>query len=124
MGVESLTGATSGSVTPVPRTSSAFLAHNAFAPVRGEALDLAYTLDREASVSLRIYTISGLRVYEQKLASQPAGPAMGSYLFTAPGRAPGWDGKADDGKFVASGVYLVEFEAGTFRKRMKVIVIK
>ncbi len=123
-GVESLTGAVSGAVTPVPRTSSAFLARNAFAPVRGESLDLAYTLDRDAPVTLRIFAISGLKVYEEKISSQPAGPPIGTYLFAAPGRAPGWDGKAADGRFVASGVYLVEFEAGTFRKQMKVIVIK
>jgi len=122
--LESLTGATSQSVTPAARASSAYLSANAFAPVRGDVLEIAYTMDQAGPVSLRIFTISGLKVYEKRIDNQAAGPPMGTYYWTPPGGSQGWDGRADDGKYVASGVYLLMFEAGSFKRDMKVIVIK
>jgi hypothetical protein len=122
--VESATGATSQPVTPALRASSAFLSKNAFAPVRGDHLYLEYAMQNDGPVSVKIYTISGLKVYEHVIPSKAAGPATGAYTFEGPDGTPGWNGKAADGKYVASGVYLVEFTAGTFKKRMKVIVIK
>ena len=123
-GVESATGATSAAVTPSPRAASAYLSHNAFAPLRGERLDIEYTLDRDGPVTVHIYTIAGMTVWERTIPSQPAGPPTGTYAFTGLDGFPGWDGKAADGKTVASGVYLIEIDSGKFRRQMKVIVIK
>jgi hypothetical protein len=36
----------------------------------------------------------------------------------------GWTGRAADGLYVASGVYVVRIEAGDFNKTVKVIVLK
>lgn len=59
-----------------------------------------------------------------------AGPDLEWNALTTPSTKagipdlPGWNGKAADGQYVASGVYLVHISAGKFRKILKVIVIK
>jgi hypothetical protein len=116
--------AATATVTPGVRPNGAFLTANAFAPARGDRLDIQYTLQDAADVVVRIYTIAGLKVFEVKNPGMQAGPAIGSYDVVDNQGFPGWDGKAADGLYVASGVYLVELEAGKFRKHLKVVVVK
>lgn len=119
--------AVSAPVTPSSRTNEAFLSANAIAPLRGgpdNRLFIKFTLESRAAPKVRIYTLSGMKVLELENPEQPAGPSSGSYDFYGPDGLPGWSGKSEDGRFVASGVYLVEFTAGSFRKSLKVIVLK
>ncbi len=116
--------ASSPPTTPATRQNEALLTANAFAPIRGDRMYLNFTLETAATPRLAVYTISGMKVVELENVELPAGPSSGTYALLGPDGLPGWSGKAADGKFVASGVYLVEFSAGTFRKSLKVVVIK
>jgi len=116
--------ATSEPMTPNFRPTESHLSLNAFAPARGERLDITYTLDRTSDVVVKAYTLTGIKVWETKAEKVPAGPALGTYLVAGSDKLPGWDGKAADGQYVASGVYIVRIEAGGKTKTLKVIVIK
>jgi titin len=116
--------ATSQVVTPNLRPNESFISANAFAPARGDRLDITFTLDRKSDVKVGIYTITGIKVWETTMNSVPAGPALGSYLVVGPDGMPGWDGKAGDGLTVSSGVYILRIETAGWKKALKVIVIK
>ena len=116
--------ATSLVVIPNQRAMESFLSANAFAPARGDRLDITFTLDRRSDVRVGIYTITGIKVWETTMTGVPAGPSLGSYLVVGPDNLPGWDGKAKDGLTVSSGVYLLRIEADGWKKTLKVIVIK
>ncbi len=110
--------------TPGVRPNGAFLVRNAVAPVRGERVEISFTLEKASDVTVRVYTIAGLKVFEGKNAGLPAGPAIGSYIFAGPDGLPGWDGKAADAQYVSSGVYVIDVEAGSFHKQLKTVVVK
>ena len=116
--------AASNVVTPNLRTTDSFVSANAFAPARGDRLDITFTLDRKTDVKVGIYTITGIKVWETTMNGVPAGPSLGSYLVVGPDGMPGWDGKAKDKLLVASGVYLLRIETAGWKKTLKVIVIK
>jgi len=116
--------AATASATPALRPNGVYLTRNAVAPVRGERVDIQYTLQDTADVTVRIYTMAGLKVYEATDRGIPAGPPVGSYDFADAQGFPGWDGKASDGAYVASGVYLIDITAGKFHKALKVVVVK
>ncbi|MEK7765321.1 MAG: hypothetical protein AAB368_03700, partial [bacterium] len=113
-----------GPVTPAPRVTEMFLSRNAFAPVRGERLGVPHAMETDGAVVVNFYTITGLPVYEYRADAVAAGPALGYYDITSGDGLPGWDGKAADGKRVASGVYLMRVQVGKLKQLMKVIVIK
>lgn len=116
--------ATSAAVIPAARENTMYLSRNAFAPVRGETLSLAYTLKEDSDVRVGVYALSGMLIYEYKQTNVPAGPAFGTYEVPGPDGLPGWNGTAADGQYVASGVYIIRIVAGSFKKLLKVIVIK
>ncbi len=116
--------AISGTVIPNMRQTETYLSVNVFAPLRGERLDITYTLEKKSDVRVRIFTLAGLQVWETEMKDVPAGPSLGSYVIAAPDGLPGWDGRAPDKQFVSSGVYLIRIEAAGRKKTLKVIVIK
>jgi len=122
--------ATSAPVTPALRPTQFYLSRNAFAPVKGEKLNIYFSIEEPGTVSIRILSISGLVVYEWKREVTSAGPDLEWNVLTTPSTQPGipdlpgWNGRAADGQYVASGVYLVHIETGKYRKILKVIVIK
>jgi hypothetical protein len=65
---------------------------------------IAYKLDDDATVRLRIFTLSGALVLEQEFPAGALGAREGLNQFT-------WDGKNGDGKLVSSGGYLLTIEA-------------
>ncbi len=117
-------------VTPLGLQDSAFLSRNSFAPKRGERLGILFTLARPATAKVQVFTLSGLKVleFEESLAANTAGRV---YEVTEDGISVasdnafiGWSGRAADGRYVASGVYVIRIEAGDFNKTVKVIVLK
>ena len=69
-----------------------------------EATTIAYKLDDYASVTLRIFTLSGNLVLQHQFSSgDPGGrPGLNEYA---------WDGKNGEGRVVASGGYIALIEA-------------
>jgi hypothetical protein len=63
--------------------------------------------------TLKIYNIRGQLV--RTLVDEPKGP--GTYRVI-------WDGRSDDGKAVASGVYLYKLQAGDFSQTKKMVLMK
>jgi hypothetical protein len=77
---------------------------NPFHPDEGVGTTIAYVLDDNASVHMRIYTISGGLVLDTQFASGDQGGMTG--LNEVP-----WDGRNGNGDPVASGGYIVFIEA-------------
>lgn len=65
---------------------------------------IAYKLPTEASVRLRIFTLSGALVLEKQFFAGGSGAAQGLNEYQ-------WDGRNGDGQLVATGGYLVSVEA-------------
>ncbi len=101
--------------------NTVYLSQNVFAPLRGERVNVWYTLEKTADVTIGIYTVAGMLIYEYRQPNVPAGQTL---EMAGPDGLPGWDGKTPDGRSVASGVYLIRIEAGDFKKLVKVIVLK
>jgi hypothetical protein len=86
--------AAGGSITNYP---------NPFHP--GESpTTIAYKLSDNASVKLRIYTMTGGLVFEERFEPMTLGGSVGLNTIT-------WDGKNGDNQTVASGGYIVEVHA-------------
>lgn len=69
-----------------------------------EATTIAYKLDDYASVTLRIFTLSGNLVLQHQFSSGDPGGRPGLNEFA-------WDGKNGEGRVVASGGYIALIEA-------------
>jgi len=69
-----------------------------------ESTKIAYKLDDYASVTLRIFTLSGNLVLQQQFPSGDPGGRPGLNEFS-------WDGKNGEGRVVASGGYIALIEA-------------
>ncbi len=76
---------------------------NPFHPGTG-GTTIAYKLDKEASVTLRVYTNSGSLVRRETFATNAPGGMAGLNAWV-------WDGKNGKGEVVASGGYVVLIEA-------------
>jgi len=93
---------------------------NPFHP--GEApTTIAYKLDDNATVTLRIYTITGGLVFERSFASGQVGGRTGLNEFV-------WDGRNGRGDIVASGGYVLDIQAAgngetlhTMRRKIAVV---
>jgi hypothetical protein len=77
------------------------------------AMSFSYQLAKDVKASLKIYNMAGQLVRELVDGIIPAGA-----------HEVVWDGKAQDGKAVTSGVYLVRFEAGDYRATKKAVVVR
>jgi len=78
-----------------------------------EGLRINYALPKESQVSLKIYNVMGQLVRALREGKEKPG----FYAAT-------WDGKDQQGRRVASGVYLYRMEAGEFRKTRKMVVVR
>jgi hypothetical protein len=74
---------------------------------------LVYQVPAPSRVSIAVLNVLGQKV--RQLISQQQQP--GSYRVH-------WDGKADDGRELESGIYIIKFEAGHFRQTRKVLLIQ
>jgi hypothetical protein len=83
----------------------------------GEATEsdnsIPYKLAEPADVTIKIHDLKGQLVRTLKLGQKDAGK------YTAH-----WDGKNDDGKKVASGIYFYSIKAGDFTDTGKLVVVK
>ena len=79
---------------------------------------IPYELAKPATVTLRIYTMSGVLVRTLNLGHQPAGN------YQQRSRAAYWDGKNELGESVASGVYFYTLTAGDFTATRKMLIRK
>jgi hypothetical protein len=74
---------------------------------------IEFTLDRAGYVTLRIYDVVGRKV--RTLVSEQLSSGYQSVI---------WDGKNDDGKDVASGVYFYQLKVGDFSEPKKMLLLK
>jgi hypothetical protein len=81
-------------------------------PVQGTAV-LQYSLATAANVRLEIYDVSG-RLIRRVAAGQKS---AGSHVAT-------WDGTDTQGRRVSSGVYLYVFEAGSYKKTGRMMMVR
>jgi hypothetical protein len=81
-------------------------------PTKG-ATTFNYQLAAGTKASLKIYNLAGQLVRTLVNGTVPAGAHEAV-----------WDGKADGGKRVSAGVYLVRFEAGTYTATKKAVVVR
>jgi hypothetical protein len=74
---------------------------------------IEFTLAKSGYVTLQIYDVLGRKV--RTLVSEQLSSGYKSVI---------WDGKNDDGKDVASGVYFYRLKAGGFSETKKMVIIK
>jgi hypothetical protein len=74
---------------------------------------IEYSLPEQSHVMLEIFNILGQRVSTLVSVSQPAG----RHRIV-------WDGKDDQGKDVASGIYFYRLEAGEFTDSKRMVILK
>ena len=79
-----------------------------------QSTTIAYKLDDLASVTLRIFTLSGDLVYRKEFAKGDPGGMAGLNEVT-------WDGRNGKGEVVASGGYITLIEAQGSGETMHVI---
>lgn len=89
------------------------LYNNLFNPKKGEEVTIKYTLSWNTFVTIKIYTLYGEFVNTLLSKNQ----SFGEHQLN-------WSGKDEDGNIVASGIYLVYFNAGDFEEIKKLAVIK
>ena len=102
--------------TPVPEggvPAAAFLAQNAPNPFN-PVTEIRFGLPAPAAVSLTVFDVAGRRV--RRLLA-------GEYLPAGVHRVV-WQGRTDDGRPVASGIYLYRVEAGGYVATRKMTLLK
>ncbi len=87
--------------------------NNLFNPGKDRPVTIRYDLVQAGKVSIKIYNIAGELVYV--LVDGEEAEGAGSI---------NWDGRNKDGKFVASGLYLVHIIAPGFKDTKKIVVVK
>lgn len=89
------------------------LFNNLFNPRKSEEVIINYILSWDTFVKIKIYTLDGELVNTLISKNQ----SFGEHQLN-------WSGKDEDGNIVASGIYLVYFDAGDFEEIKKIAVIK
>ena len=77
-----------------------------------------YYLSKDASITMRIYNMSGELVRLLAIGEQPAG------AYVNRDRAVHWDGRDRLGQRVASGVYFYELQANEFSQTHRMVLMK
>jgi len=98
------------SAKPVPKTFSLY--HNYPNPFNTQTC-IQYDLPKDARVSLKIYNVLGQKVMTLVNDYQHAGRYR---LF--------WGGRNSQGNEVASGIYFIRFEAGTYALTRKMVLLR
>jgi hypothetical protein len=86
-------------ITPISTGQSLMVRNNPFNPNLGKA-EIAYNLESDASVTMKIFTLMGEMVYQAEFAAGAEGGREGSNYLN-------WDGANEEGKTVVNGVYVV-----------------
>ncbi|MBI4777698.1 hypothetical protein HY792_02060 [Candidatus Desantisbacteria bacterium] len=86
---------------------------NLFYPDKQETVRIRYVLDKPEHVNIKIYTLSGRLVKNLLDETKPAG----EYWLD-------WDGRDEEGEILASGTYIIYFNAGDFKDLKKAVIIK
>lgn len=86
-------------VTPPTLGQSLMVRYNPFNPDI-ETAEIAYNLEANTDVSMKIFTLAGEKVYETDYPSGEIGGQKGTNLII-------WDGRNDKGEVVLNGVYVL-----------------
>ena len=79
---------------------------------------IPYQLARESDVRISIYSSKGILVRQLDVGLQAEG------FYTDKHYAAYWDGRNDTGEFLASGVYVYVFRAGSFRASRRMAIVR
>ncbi len=105
-----LTVILSGDVSTLPQAYALFQNHpNPF----NAATEIVYQLPAAGHVALKVYNTLGQEVHTLVDSKQQAGEYR---LF--------WNGRDDDGREAASGLYFCRMEAGDFRRTIKMVLVR
>ena len=72
----------------------------------------------EATVTAKIYDVTGKQIRMIELGYVPAG----NYVESS--KAIYWDGRTEDGEQVSSGTYFYQIEAGDYAETRKMVILK
>jgi hypothetical protein len=119
------TSATSGivSIQPgfaTPGAGNVFaLDRNKFNPLAGESVNIIFSVaaDSPDGASVIIFNVAGQRVRTMEYKQLISSGITYTQLFL-------WDGRADDGKLVTTGIYCIKLTAGNFSDIRTIAVIK
>ncbi|MCK5408352.1 MAG: T9SS type A sorting domain-containing protein, partial [Candidatus Krumholzibacteria bacterium] len=94
-------------------------AHNYPNPFRAgnQETNIAYVVDKDGAVSVRIYDLTGALVYERRYARGDPGTNPGPQEVT-------WNGRNDNGEVVRNGVYVCQIDTASGSVRIKIAVAK
>ena len=79
---------------------------------------IPFQLAQDATVTARIYDLTGKQIRMVELGHLP----VGNYVES--GKAIYWDGKTETGEQVSSGTYFYQIEAGDYRATRKMVILK
>ena len=79
---------------------------------------MPFKLAQDATVTARIYDVTGKQIRMIELGYVPAG----NYVESS--KAIYWDGKTEAGERVSSGTYFYQIEAGDYTETRKMMVLK
>ena len=97
----------------VPGTPRSFVLHQNRPNPFSEATSIPFGLKHSAAVSLRIFDAAGRLVRTLVNGERPAG----TYRET-------WDGMDSSGTAAASGIYFCRFDAGGYRRTIKIVLLR
>lgn len=101
-----------GTPTAVPREGWAGIPGNLYRPLLGQPLQLQAVLPEAARLSVDLYDRLGNRVKRLETDAGPGGVSLA------------WDGRSDEGVYVATGIYVAHFKARGFSRTVKFAVLK
>jgi hypothetical protein len=95
------------------------LDRNSFNPLAGESVSIIFSVSEDCpnGASVIIFNVAGQRVRTMKYTELISRGITYTQLFV-------WDGRADDGKLVTTGIYYIKLTAGSFTDIRTVAVIK
>jgi hypothetical protein len=91
------------------------LLHTQINPNRGELARIRWTQPEDGPVNIKIYNLLGDKV---AVLADGGRYSAGEYQELT------WNGRTSSGSVAGSGIYIVDFQAGSFKARGKIAVIK
>ena len=79
---------------------------------------IPFQLAQDATVTIKIYDVTGKQIRMIQLGHLPAG----NYVESS--RAIYWDGKTNTGEQVSSGTYFYQLKAGDYTETRKMVILK